>query len=99
MRARFLIDVVLFCICFTAFPTSLTSSVWQTCNSTSGVVQDITYFSEILGEDMVYSAYLPPCYNPDSDTLFPTLYLMHGSNADNTQWLQLGIDAHLDRAI
>jgi enterochelin esterase-like enzyme len=71
----------------------------QDCGNASGSIQEITYHSDVLDEDMLYFVYLPPCYDEGADTLYPALYLMHGSDADHTQWIQLGLGTKLDRAI
>lgn len=43
--------------------------------------------------------YLPPCYTPSPSKRYPTLYLLHGTNTDNTQWVQLGVPETADRLI
>jgi enterochelin esterase-like enzyme len=69
-----------------------------TCGESGGRVELRTYPSTLLNQTMRYSVYLPPCY--DVTTLdYPSLYLMHGSNTDNTHWLNLGLVAALDRGI
>ncbi len=37
-----------------------------------------------------YHIYLPPCYGFDPETRYPVLYLLHGANYTDDQWLRLG---------
>jgi enterochelin esterase-like enzyme len=62
-----------------------------------GEVRRRTYESAILGQTMAYSIYLPACY--DTDTPLPVLYLMHGSNGDDEQWLRLGLIDALEHGL
>lgn len=57
-----------------------------------------TYSSAILGADLPYTIYLPPCYSP-SETAYPLLILLHGSNRSHEHWPSLGIADVLDRGI
>jgi poly-gamma-glutamate synthesis protein (capsule biosynthesis protein) len=69
-----------------------------TCNELQGSIQRQGYYSSIAQTDMVYSMYLPPCYE-DTDQVYPVLYLMHGSNSDDHHWLELGLAETLDEQI
>ncbi len=62
-----------------------------------GAVNRYTYYSAWLGQNMVYSVYTPPCF--DAAATYPTLYLMHGSNDDDGQWLRLGLQQALDEGV
>jgi poly-gamma-glutamate synthesis protein (capsule biosynthesis protein) len=68
------------------------------CIDTQGTVERSGYYSSIAATDMVYSVYLPPCYD-ESDQLYPVLYLMHGSNSDDRHWLELDLAETLDEHI
>lgn len=68
------------------------------CLDTQGSTQRETYSSALLGQAMFYTVYLPPCYDPAGDA-YPVLYLMHGSNDDDGQWLRLGLSETLDAMI
>ncbi len=46
---------------------------------------------------MYYTVYTPPCYAAGAD--YPALYLMHGSNEDDGQWVRLGLPEILDTGI
>jgi enterochelin esterase-like enzyme len=41
---------------------------------------------------MEVRVYLPPCYLPESQEGYPVLYLIHGMNNTEEQWIQLGVD-------
>ena len=65
---------------------------------TAGVSTREIYSSRALGQNMFYTVYTPPCY--DSETApYPVIYLMHGSNDDDNQWLRLGLAELLDERI
>jgi enterochelin esterase-like enzyme len=85
----------LFCILI-AFD-SITNAQTQ-CNDSTGKVQRDDYFVPRIQTRMYYSVYLPPCY--DNTTIdYPVVYLMHGSNEDDHQWLRLGLAEMLDAKI
>jgi enterochelin esterase-like enzyme len=48
--------------------------------------------SDLLRLPMEYTVYLPPCYDQQSDSRYPVLYLIHGQNYNNDQWDRLGAD-------
>jgi enterochelin esterase-like enzyme len=45
----------------------------------------------LLDKPMDYHVLLPPCYQ-QGEQKYPVLYLLHGLNANQQQWLDLGID-------
>lgn len=67
------------------------------CNSTGQLTRE-TYFSAVVGQNMFYTVYTPPCYYAGTAT-YPVLYLMHGSNDDDMQWVRLGFTQLLDERI
>lgn len=66
--------------------------------STQGTVRHATYASAIMRQQMQYTIYLPPCYAQSTD-VYPVIYLMHGSNSDDSLWIELGIADTLDQGI
>ncbi len=60
----------------------------------SGVGSDIT--KQRSGQ--VVLVHLPACYDRTS-TRYPTIYLVHGSGADEQQWIDLGLTAQADRLV
>ena len=59
------------------------------CSSAS--IQADTIETKLLDKPMDYYVILPPCYAESSDRRYPTLYLLHGQNFDEDQWLRLGV--------
>jgi enterochelin esterase-like enzyme len=55
--------------------------------------------SAVLARRVPFSLYLPPCYETDSARLYPVLYLLHGANADHTQWPDLNVKPDADALI
>jgi enterochelin esterase family protein len=46
-----------------------------------------------------YLVYTPRCYRYDTAARYPTLYLLHGAQTDETQWEQVGVFSTADRLI
>lgn len=61
------------------------------------IVSDLD--SKVLARRVPYSIYLPPCYASTPTRLYPVLYLLHGANADNTQWPDLNVAPDADALI
>jgi enterochelin esterase-like enzyme len=55
----------------------------------------------VPGDDrpLAYSLYLPPCFEPDRRSAYPTLYLLHGLAQSDSEWLDLGIAEAADGLI
>jgi enterochelin esterase-like enzyme len=66
------------------------------CNDVGTTTRE-SYYSAWLGQEMVYSIYLPPCY--DASQTYPIVYLFHGSNDDDGHWGRLGLIDELNRGI
>jgi enterochelin esterase-like enzyme len=69
------------------------------CTETQGRVERPEYVSIPIDTRMVYSIYLPPCYDLEPTRVYPTIYLMHGSNDDDGHWIRLGLVDLLDQRI
>lgn len=52
------------------------------------VLRDLSFTSSVLGQDMKYSVYLPASW--DGTKTFPVLYLLHGADGSNNDWLNGG---------
>jgi len=46
-----------------------------------------------------YIVYLPPCYDQQPEQHYPVLYLIHGQNYNNDQWVRLGAGETADALI
>jgi enterochelin esterase-like enzyme len=71
----------------------------ETCTDSGGTLLHASLPSQLLGTDLEYSIYLPPCYDANSPAGYPVLYLLHGQSAINDFWLDLGVDALADGII
>jgi len=56
------------------------------------------YSSRISGAEQHYLVYLPPC-SELSDRRYPTIYLLHGSDNDETHWERLGVFQEMDQGL
>ena len=76
-----------------------TPQATEACSSTRGqlIVSDVQ--SAVLGRRVAYSLYLPSCYDANPARTYPVLYLLHGANADNTQWPDLNVAPDADALI
>jgi len=52
-----------------------------------------------LVRPLTYRVYLPPCFNSERHTPYPTLYLLHGLSYTDSQWDELGMDETADALI
>ena len=68
------------------------------CLEQRGRVEQEQYSSSLLGEQVPYLLYLPPCYL-ENEREYPTLYLLHGFPFDETHWIDLGFTDWVDQAI
>ena len=64
----------------------------------AGAITRETYLSGVSAHERKFTIYLPPCYRA-TDQSYPLLMLMHGSNADDSQWARLGFLNALEAAI
>jgi enterochelin esterase-like enzyme len=71
----------------------------QPCHETSGTIDQQTFLSETLSEELAATVYLPPCFNAGENILYPLLILLHGQNGDRNQWAQFGMLALADEWI
>jgi enterochelin esterase-like enzyme len=76
---------------------SLTPTV--DCLKVGGEVLNTQISSELLGHDLNFFVYLPPCYSSQTDQYYPVVYLLHGLSYNNEQWLRLGAADTMDALI
>ncbi len=69
------------------------------CTEATGRTERQSYRSVIATTTMHYTVYLPPCYDDNTVSSYPTVYLMHGSAQFDDHWLQIGLDDVLDAGI
>jgi enterochelin esterase-like enzyme len=82
---------------YTETPAPLLVSLNANCPDGSGVIEayEIPWKDEVL----TGRVYLPPCYGQEPDLEYPTLYMLHGATAADSQWDDLGIDEWADSLI
>jgi enterochelin esterase-like enzyme len=85
----------------TVVPTAnRTSSPTQSeCLETSGSISNVEVDDPSLVRALPYRVYLPPCFDHERETPYPTLYLLHGLTYTDSQWDELGIDETADGLI
>jgi enterochelin esterase family protein len=65
--------------------------------SSAGVVETSTYSSPLLGVEVPFRVYLPPCV--EGGMSYPTVYALHGKPFDESHWDDLGLDEVMDAGI
>ena len=70
-----------------------------TCIQEAGRVEEGSQRTDLLPLPLAYYVYLPPCYDDQPDRRYPVLYLIHGQNYNNDQWLRLGAAETADALI
>lgn len=65
----------------------------------AGQARSTTFYSRALGREMPYLIYLPPGYESDADTRYPTIYMLHGLGGSYTEWYGYGALDAADRLI
>ena len=80
----------------TPVPAAPTAS---TCTDKSGEIVQAELEAQMLTWPLRLNIYLPPCYRQDAAVRYPALYLLHGQNASQDQWLDLGVAETADRLI
>jgi enterochelin esterase-like enzyme/poly-gamma-glutamate capsule biosynthesis protein CapA/YwtB (metallophosphatase superfamily) len=63
----------------------------------AGAITRETYLSGVSARERTFALYLPPCYQVVDDA-YPVLMLLHGSDADDSQWAGLGFLDALEQA-
>lgn len=54
-------------------------------------VEEHTFYSESIGAQMHYYAYLPPGYDVDPRARYPVAYVLHGMGGSDSEWGGYGI--------
>lgn len=67
------------------------------CSETSGTINSGVIETKLLDKPMRYNVYLPPCYAAETDKRYPVLYLLHGQNYDEQQWIRIGAISTAER--
>ncbi len=83
----------------TRTPSSTSTPTAPPCLSQPGEIRAGELDDPALFRHLPYRIYLPACYTEWPDARFPTLYLLHGLQATDAQWDDIGIDEAADRLI
>lgn len=94
-RAVFLTIVLLLLLVFD--PAALTHAQ-PACGELTGRIERSETRAAQIQTTLYYTVYLPPCYDQTTQD-YPVLYLMHGSNDDDGQWVRIGLADVLDAGI
>lgn len=82
----------------TPTPTALPTATPFGCLETTGRIVEETFTSAILGGDVPYTMYQPPCFF-DTWRRYPYVILLHGTGYDEQMWADLGVAEALDKGI
>jgi len=63
---------------------------WERADIPHGTVHHHFYRSNIVGDNRDFYVYTPPGYDPNSQTRYPVLYLLHGYSDDASGWTAVG---------
>ncbi len=83
----------------TRTPSPAPTATLAGCQQTSGRIVEGVIETELLDKPIKYNVYLPPCYDSETGQRYPILYLLHGQNFDEDQWLRIGATRTADRLI
>jgi len=77
---------------------SVTSTL-PDCMAANGRVEINDIATDLLSQPLLYRIYLPPCYDEQTDLYYPILYMIHGKDATDSQWVYLGATGAIDRLV
>lgn len=79
-------------------PTALPSPTPFVCDEDTGQIFRTSFYSDIIGEDVPYQIYLPPCF---FDTLqrYPYVIWLHGTGFDDSMFVDLDAHGAMDRGV
>jgi enterochelin esterase-like enzyme len=83
----------------TASPVPSATPTTLACWSQGGRLEKGSLRSKYVPLPLEYIVYLPPCYDQQTERHYPVLYLIHGQNYNNDQWVRLGAGETADALI
>jgi enterochelin esterase-like enzyme len=83
----------------TETPTPVPPTLAPVCTETTGSLDKGVITTTQLDKPMRYIVYLPPCYTFDEKQRFAVLYLLHGQNSTEEQWIRVGAVTAADQII
>ena len=75
------------------------SPTLEACEETSGKLERLQVRVEFFSKPVFFQLYLPSCYSPTAAGRYPVLFLLHGQNFTDEQWIRLGIVDTANRLI
>lgn len=97
-RSIVVIGAVITLVGFRRFPLVSATAGAVNCFDRTGQIVIVSIDSRIYQASIPVSLYLPPCYSTLPDDV-PAIYLLHGANADHTQWPDLNVQTYADDLI
>src|SRR5258708_5637836 len=97
MNRRGVLSLLIIVLAISWFPVSAQQT--QPCAAESGSMVLIAVPSAVYNKPVSTNVYVPPCYAADRPALYPVIYLLHGGNADETQWPDLNVQSAADALI
>jgi enterochelin esterase-like enzyme len=82
-----------------ATPSLPPATATESCLSKPGQLVKGVIETALLDKPMTYTVYLPPCYAAEPERRYPVLYLLHGQNDTEAQWVRLGAPTQADKLI
>ncbi len=79
-------------------PTALPSPTEFVCQERTGQLIATSFYSYIVGDDVNYRLYLPPCFY-ETFRRYPIVVLLHGTGYTDSMWQDLGAVEVLDQTI
>ena len=80
-------------------PSVAPSTTMLTCLREPGTIESGEHIDGDLPRSVPYRVYVPPCYDPSTSSGLPLLVMLHGLQATDQQWQDLGIAAAADGLI
>lgn len=82
----------------TPTPTATATATPFVCSESAGAIVSTSFYSEIVGGEVPYLMYQPPCFY-ETWRRYPYVVLMHGTGYDEQMWVDLGVVEALDKGI
>ena len=82
-----------------ATPTPTASPTPVPCTDTQGTVVVSKMETDLLPSPLYFRVYLPPCYSENPSVRYPVLYMLHGMNNNDQQWIHIGATKAADTLI
>ena len=83
----------------TLTPLATASPTPAPCAEIRGTVVASQVETDLLPAPLDFRVYLPPCYSDHPPVRYPVLYLLHGMNNNDEQWVKIGATTAADALI